>query len=395
MDNSNNIDLNYISIPLSNGDYIFYNYIEKLIYLSKPFKINELKEIMEKKGYGNKYNKINDIILQIDNMLENQKNDLKKYIINLLKTKEKEKDIFDKIFEKKPINNKEEKNESNNIILINDDEEEKIDKKSEKDILINNKRKRDSLKGKMSPHKTIIKEPILDNNKSNKENKINNNINNNKTKNKKENKTKSSLDEKNLKNENDNKKSNNQIKETDKKTLSLKDVRTKTPFSKELSNNSILKINSRKVIYTYTDILSFPEPEFKELITFNDLEIGDSKIVFNYLSNLKYQPYFILEEIRKNYPKLNIIINTGIKVKTYIKREAFNSVNIIIKSLNIEENENNNKKKIALNLCANKVLAKLFKDKIKKYIDLENYFEEKQKSKNFLQIIGFDKDKYN
>jgi hypothetical protein len=156
-----------------------------------------------------------------------------------------------------------------------------------------------------------------------------------------------------------------------------------------------LKINSRKVIYTYTDILSFPEPEFKELITFNDLEIGDSKIVFNYLSNLKYQPYFILEEIRKNYPKLNIIINTGIKVKTYIKREAFNSVNIIIKSLNIEENENNNKKKIALNLCANKVLAKLFKDKIKKYIDLENYFEEKQKSKNFLQIIGFDKDKYN
>ena len=53
------------------------------------------------------------------------------------------------------------------------------------------------------------------------------------------------------------------------------------------------------------------------------------------------------------------------------------------------------KKKIALNLCANKVLAKLFKDKIKKYIDLENYFEEKQKSKNFLQIIGFDKDKYN
>ena len=69
MDNSNNIDLNYISIPLSNGDYIFYNYIEKLIYLSKPFKINELKEIMEKKGYGNKYNKINDIILQIYNIL--------------------------------------------------------------------------------------------------------------------------------------------------------------------------------------------------------------------------------------------------------------------------------------------------------------------------------------
>ena len=235
----------------------------------------------------------------------------------------------------------------------------------------------------MSPHKTIIKEPILDNNKSNKENKINNNINNNKTKNKKENKTKSSLDEKNLKNENDNKKSNNQIKETDKKTLSLKDIQTKTPFSKELSNNSILKINSRKVIYTYTDILSFPEPEFKELITFNDLEIVDSKIVFNYLSNLKYQPYFILEEIRKNYPKLNIIINTGVKIITYEKRESFNYVNIVIERLKIEENAKNIKKKIALNICANKVLAKLFKDKIKKYVDLEKYFEEKKKSKNF------------
>ena len=88
MNNSNgNIDLTYISIPLSNGNYIIYNYIEKLFYFSKPFKINELKEIMEKKGYGKEYNKTNDIILKIENKIENQKNDLKKFIIDILKPK--------------------------------------------------------------------------------------------------------------------------------------------------------------------------------------------------------------------------------------------------------------------------------------------------------------------
>ena len=401
MNNSNgNIDLTYISIPLSNGNYIIYNYIEKLIYLSKPFKINELKEIMEKMGYGKDYNKTNDIILKIENKIENQKNDLKQYIIDILKPKDKKKDIFLTKDEKKSINNKIVNNQSNNIIIIKDDEDEKNDKKSEKDIFINSKRKRDSKKGKIIPQKSLIKEPlIMSNNESNIENKINNNIkkniNNNLTEKKKENEKNLSLDNKDLKNESEKKTSKNLINETDKKKLSLIELPTKTPFSKTVSNNSIFQISSKKVIYTYTDILTCPEPEFDELITINDIEIGDSKLVFNFFNKLKFQPYNILEEIRKNYPKLNIIINTGVKIITYEKRESFNYVNIVIERLKIEENAKNIKKKIALNICANKVLAKLFKDKIKKYVDLEKYFEEKKKSKNFLQIIGFNKDKYN
>ncbi len=409
MNNSNeNIDLNYISIPLSNGNYIIYNSIDKLFYFSKPFKINELKEIMEKNGYGKDYNKTNDIILKIENMIENQKKDLKKFIIDILKPKEKKKESDDKKDEKKLINNEKIKNQSNNIILIKDDDEEKNDKKSEKDKLINIKRKRDSGKDKITSQKTITKDPLIkSNNKSNIENKINNkNNNNNKNKNinininnnlteKKENEKNLSLDNKDLKNDNDKTISKNPIKENNKKTLSSLDFQTKTPFSKSGSNNSIFQINSKKVIYTYTDILTCPEPEFEELITINNVEIGDSKVVFKFLSNLKFTPIYILEEIRKNYPKLNINIDSGVKVITYKKRESFNYVNIIIESLKIKEYVKNNKKKIALNICANKVLAKLFKDKIKKYIDLEKYFEEKQKSKNFLQIIGYNKDKYN
>ncbi len=401
MNNSNgNIDLTYISIPLSNGNYIIYNYIEKLFYFSKPFKINELKEIMEKMGYGKDYNKTNDIILKIENKIENQKNDLKQYIIDILKPKDKKKDIFLTKDEKKSINNKIVNNQSNNIIIIKDDEDENNDKKSEKDIFINSKRKRDSKKGKIIPQKSLIKEPlIMSNNESNIENKINNNINkninNNLTEKKKENEKNLSLDNKDLKNESEKKTSKNLINETDKKKLSLIELPTKTPFSKTVSNNSIFQISSKKVIYTYTDILTCPEPEFDELITINDIEIGDSKLVFNFFNKLKFQPYNILEEIRKNYPKLNIIINTGVKIITYEKRESFNYVNIVIERLKIEENAKNIKKKIALNICANKVLAKLFKDKIKKYVDLEKYFEEKKKSKNFLQIIGFNKDKYN
>ena len=104
MNNSHeNIDLNYISIPLSNGNYIIYNSIDKLFYFSKPFKKNELKEIMEKNGYGKDYNKTNDIILKIENMIENQKNDLKKFIIDILKPKEKKKESEDKKDEKKYI----------------------------------------------------------------------------------------------------------------------------------------------------------------------------------------------------------------------------------------------------------------------------------------------------
>ena len=401
MNNSNgNIDLTYISIPLSNGNYIIYNYIEKLFYFSKPFKINELKEIMEKMGYGKDYNKTNDIILKIENKIENQKNDLKQYIIYILKPKNKKKYIFLTKNEKKSINNKIVNNQSNNIIIIKDDEDENNDKKSEKDIFINSKRKRDSKKGKIIPQKSLIKEPlIMSNNESNIENKINNNINkninNNLTEKKKENEKNLSLDNKDLKNESEKKTSKNLINETDKKKLSLIELPTKTPFSKTVSNNSIFQISSKKVIYTYTDILTCPEPEFDELITINDIEIGDSKLVFNFFNKLKFQPYNILEEIRKNYPKLNIIINTRVKIITYEKRESFNYVNIVIERLKIEENAKNIKKKIALNICANKVLAKLFKDKIKKYVDLEKYFEEKKKSKNFLQIIGFNKDKYN
>ena len=389
MNNSNgNIDLTYISIPLSNGNYIIYNYIEKLFYFSKPFKINELKEIMEKMGYGKDYNKTNDIILKIENKIENQKNDLKQYIIDILKPKDKKKDIFLTKDEKKSINNKIVNNQSNNIIIIKDDEDENNDKKSEKDIFINSKRKRDSKKGKIIPQKSLIKEPlIMSNNESNIENKINNNINkninNNLTEKKKENEKNLSLDNKDLKNESEKKTSKNLINETDKKKLSLIELPTKTPFSKTVSNNSIFQISSKKVIYTYTDILTCPEPEFDELITINDIEIGDSKLVFNFFNKLKFQPYNILEEIRKNYPKLNIIINTGVKIITYEKRESFNYVNIVIERLKIEENAKNIKKKIALNICANKVLAKLFKDKIKKYVDLEKYFEEKKKSKNF------------
>ena len=169
MNNSHeNIDLNYISIPLSNGNYIIYNSIDKLFYFSKPFKINELKEIMEKNGYGKDYNKTNDIILKIENMIENQKNDLKKFIIDILKPKEKKKESDDKKDEKKLINNEIIKSQSNNIILIKDDDEEKNDKKSEKDKLINSKRKRDSEKDKITSQKTITKESLIkSNNKSN------------------------------------------------------------------------------------------------------------------------------------------------------------------------------------------------------------------------------------
>ena len=75
MDNTNNDDSKCISLPLSNGNFIFYNYDDKLFYSTKPFRINKLKSKIEK-------------------TLEKKKNELKKKFNEILKNKDKKKEMI-------------------------------------------------------------------------------------------------------------------------------------------------------------------------------------------------------------------------------------------------------------------------------------------------------------
>ena len=386
MDNTNNDDSKCISLPLSNGNFIFYNYDDKLFYSTKPFRINKLKEFMEKNGYEKDYYRINELISKIDKTLENQKSELKKKFHEILKNKDKKKEMILKKDTKigGNIHNKNnDKNKSNSIILIYDDDEKSDNnnnKTLEKDDLLNSKRKRE----------TNEKTKIV-NQKKEKEDKNNNIISKTDSL---EKKTENQKNQQIEKNEQEIENNNLLIKpQSNEKILSVEAPQNPKTA---LSNNSFLNLISKKVIYTYTDILQFPEPDFEDEITYKNVEIGDDRVVTDFLKDLKFSPLTIIEAIRNNYKKLQISINYMTKVKTFkdtVKRESFNCANIIIKSLNIDEEVRNNKKNIAGNICANRVLAKLFKDKIKKYIDLEKHFKNyNMKGKKYLNILGINKE---